>query len=230
MALAALVIVSQPLRELTTTALSEPSGEAAAKATYDIMVGSYREQQAFVVLVGAVMIAGGLLAKEAGRGIKPMVDSEGRRQNGFVVWVRERELLLRFLILGIGAAALVVWPDPSTRGVFTVLGLGALSLVAVTIVASESERAASIRSFFVTTLQGTSGSKDHISATGPLGFIATHAAWFRAGGLMAGVVALVVWPSFSLGAFIFVLALAFLYLAAIDLAVNAAREVDSDAQ
>ena len=159
-----------------------------------------------------------------------MVDSEGRRQHGFVVWVHERELLLRFLILGIGAAALVVWPDPSTRGVFTVLALGALSLVAVTVVASESESAARIRSFFVTTLQGTSVSKDQISATGPLGFIAKHAAWFRAGGLLAGVIALVVWPSFSLGALIFVLALAFLYLAAIDLAVNAAHEADSDAQ
>jgi hypothetical protein len=226
-AVATMVIVAEPLREFTTNALSEPEGKDGAEAAYDILVKDYKQQQAFVVLLGAVMIAGGALAKEVGGKRETVVGGEAVPQGGFVGWVRAREQLLRFVILGMGATALVVWPEPSARSVTTVLVLAALSLVALTIVASESERATRIRAYIANAWQHVFERQDLGPATGLTAFVATRAAWFRAGGVLAGVIALVAWPSFSLGVFILVIALVLLYLAAIDLAVNSARQPDT---
>ncbi len=227
-----IVTVAEPVRELTTDAISTTeAGNDAAKATYDIFVRSFQRQQAFVLLIGVGMAAGGSLA--ADRRLIAAVRSRVRRtapeieDAGLVDWIGERVQALRIGGLGIGALLLIAWPDPSTRFAITVLVLTATYLALLTAASSDAQWAISARSRaadlwgrFMRVPAGV----DEGRPAGPrlVGWVARHAPGFRVFGVVLGVTLLIVLPSLTFGTFVLVVSLELLYLAAIDMIVNRA--------
>jgi hypothetical protein len=225
-----IVVVAEPLKEVTADAIATTaSGNAAAKATYDIFVRSFQRQEAFVMLIGVGMAAGGSVA--ADRHIAAAMRSWFRRpapaaeEAGFLEWTRERVQALRVAGLGVAALLLITWTDPSTRFVITVLVLTVAYMAALAAATGDAEWAVSIRS-------GAAGLRDRYlrvhradaggAPAGPwlVGWIAARASWFRGIGIVLGVALLIVLPSLTFGTFVLVVTLELLYLAAIDTVVN----------
>ncbi len=226
-----IVTIAEPVREVTTDAIATTaSGNAAAKATYDIFVRSFQRQQAFVLLIGVGMAAGGSLA--ADRRLTAAVRSRFRRtaptieDTGQVGWVGERVHALRVGGLGISALLLIAWTDPSTRFVVTVLVLTATYLALLTAASSDAQWAVSVRSRAARLwdrYMRVPGEGEGTPA-GPslVGWVARRAPWFRVFGVALGATLLIVLPSLTFGTFVLVVSLEFLYLAAIDMIVNRA--------
>ncbi len=227
-----IVVVAEPLKEVTTDAIATTaSGKTAAKATYDIFLRSFQRQEAFVMLIGVGMAAGGSVA--ADRHIAAAKRSRFRRTAPAIEeteqgsWIRERVQALRVAGLGVAALLLITWTDPSTRFVVTVLVLTAAYMTALAAATGDAEWAVSIRS-------GAAGLRDRYfrvqkgTAEGTsarpsiVGWVAARASWFRLFGVALGVTLLVVLPSLTFGTFVLVVALELLYLAAIDMIVNRA--------
>ncbi len=227
-----IVVVAQPLKEVTTDAISTTaSGNAAAKATYDVFVRSFQRQEAFVMLIGVGMAAGGSLAGDPR--LVTAVRSRFRRtapateDTGQVPWIRERVHALRIGGLGISALLLIAWTDPSTRFVVTVLVLTVMYLAVLTAATSDAQWAVSIRSgaaglwdrYFRVQTGAGNGTQARPSL---VGWVARRASWFRVFGIVLGAALLIVLPSLTFGTFVVVIALELLYLAAIDMIVNRA--------
>ncbi len=217
--------VAQPLREVAVDGLSATeSGRTAAKVTYDTLVRNFLRQQVIVMLIGVGMVAGGSLAMDTG--LPKAIRSAYRGQaDDLAEWIRERAWALRIAGLGLGGLLLITWPDPSSRMIVTVFVLLALYLAVLTIVTSDAAWAVGMRSrggelweryFRVdeATVAGPTGKR-----TLP-GWVAARAAWFRVIGIATGIIFLAAWPSVTFGLVVVIVALEFLYLAAIDMIVN----------
>ena len=223
--------VAQPLREVAVDGLSATeSGRIAAKVTYDTLVRNFLRQQVIVMLIGVGMVAGGSLAMDTG--LPKAIRSTFRGQDddmqvNLAGWIRERAFALRIAGLGLGGLLLITWPDPSSRMIVTVFALLALYLAVLTIVTSDAAWAVWMRSrggelweryFRVDeeTVAGPPGKR-----TLP-GWVAARASWFRVIGIATGIIFLAAWPSVTFGLVVVIVALEFLYLAAIDMIVNRA--------
>jgi len=219
--------VAQPLREVAVDGLSATeSGRIAAKVTYDTLVRNFLRQQVIVMLIGVGMVAGGSLAMDTG--LPKAIRSAYRGQaDDLAEWIRERAWALRIAGLGLGGLLLITWPDPSSRMIVTVFVLLALYLAALAIVTSDAAWAVWMRSrggelwerFFrvdEATVASPPGKR-----TLP-GWVAARAAWFRVIGIAIGIIFLAAWPSVTFGLVVVIVALEFLYLAAIDMIVNRA--------
>ena len=149
------------------------------------------------------------------------------KQVNLAGWIRERAWALRIAGLGLGGLLLITWPDPSSRMIVTVFVLLALYLAVLTIVTSDAAWAVWMRSrggelwdryFRVdeATVASPPGKR-----TLP-GWVAARASWFRVIGIAIGIIFLAAWPSVTFGLVVVIVALEFLYLAAIDMIVNRA--------
>jgi hypothetical protein len=223
--------VAQPLREVAVDGLSATeSGRIAAKATYDTLVRNFLRQQVIVMLIGVGMVAGGSLAMDTGlpKAIRSTFrGQDDDKQVNLAGWIRERAWALRIAGLGLGGLLLITWPDPSSRMIVTVFVLLALYLAVLTIVTSDAAWAAWMRS------QGGElwdryFRVDEATVASPPGkrtlpgWVAARAAWFRVIGIAIGIIFLAAWPSVTFGLVVVIVALEFLYLAAIDMIVNRA--------
>ncbi len=223
--------VAQPLREVAVDGLSATeSGRTAAKATYDTLVRNFLRQQVIVMLIGVGMVAGGSLAMDTGlpKAIRSTFrGQDDDKQVNLAGWIRERAWALRIAGLGLGGLLLITWPDPSSRMIVTVFVLLALYLAVLTIVTSDAAWAAWMRS------QGGElwdryFRVDEATVASPPGkrtlpgWVAARAAWFRVIGIAIGIIFLAAWPSVTFGLVVVIVALEFLYLAAIDMIVNRA--------
>ena len=238
----ALIVVTEPLKEVATDAIAtSPSGEGAAGATYDILVKSFHLQQAFIVLIGVGLAAGGSLAGD--RYLTAGIRSRFRRAApgaaepfNLTGWVRDRGLALRIGGLGLAALVLIMWPDPSTRLTVTVLVLAGLYLAALAVAASDGAWAVSTRSWLAQLWERylrvpeAPAADRAMRGRSPLHWVAARAPWFRGIGIVLGVVLLVAWPSLTFGTVVVVVALDLLYLAAVDMIVSRAadREGETD--
>ncbi len=223
--------VAQPLREVAVDGLSATeSGRTAAKATYDTLVRNFLRQQVIVMLIGVGMVAGGSLAMDTGlpKAIRSTFrGQDDDKQVNLAGWIRERAWALRIAGLGLGGLLLITWPDPSSRMIVTVFVLLALYLAVLTIVTSDAAWAVWMRS------QGGElwdryFRVDEATVASPPGkrtlpgWVAARAAWFRVIGIAIGIIFLAAWPSVTFGLVVVIVALEFLYLAAIDMIVNRA--------
>ena len=149
------------------------------------------------------------------------------KQVNLAGWIRERAWALRIAGLGLGGLLLITWPDPSSRMIVTVFVLLALYLAVLTIVTSDAAWAVWMRS------QGGElwdryFRVDEATVASPPGkrtlpgWVAARAAWFRVIGIAIGIIFLAAWPSVTFGLVVVIVALEFLYLAAIDMIVNRA--------
>jgi hypothetical protein len=233
-----ILVVTEPLKEVATDALAETSsGKAAAGATYDIIVRSFHRQQAVIGLIGVGLAAGGALAGD--RYLTAGIRSRLRRTApgaaeafNLTRWVRDRGLALRVGGLGAAALFLIMWPDPSTRLIVTVFVLAALYLAALAVAASDAAWAVSARSWLAQLWERyfrvpeVPASDRATRGRSPLHWVAARAPWFRGIGIVLGVILLLAWPSLTFGTVVVVVALALLYLAAIDMIVGRAAERD----
>jgi hypothetical protein len=226
-----ILVVAQPLKEALTDAAAEPDGKAAAKATYDVLVDSFKRQEVFVILIGLGLVAGGTLAGESelARAVRSTFRRReiGAEQAGLGGWIRKRALPLRIGGLALGGLFLIGWPDPSTRLIVTVLVLVALYLAALALAASDAGWAVSARSWagqvWERYFRVPEAAADRAAqGRSPLHWVAARAPWFRGIGILLGVILLVAWPSPTFGTVVVVVALELLYLAAIDTVVNRA--------
>lgn len=231
----ALLVVTEPLKEVATDAIAAtPSGKTAAGATYDILVESFHLQQAFIVLIGVGFAAGASLAGDpyltAGIRSRFRRAAPGAAEPfSLTAWTRERALGLRLGGLGVAALLLIVWPDPSTRLIVTVLVFAALYLAALAVAASDADWAVWARSrvsqLWERYFRVPEAAEDRAArGRSPLHWIAARASWFRGIGIALGVILLVAWPSLTFGAVVIVVALELLYLAGIDMIVNRAAD------
>jgi len=233
----ALLVVTEPLKEVATDAIAAtPSGKTAAGATYDILVESFHLQQAFIVLIGVGLAAGGVMAGDPY--LTAAVRSRFRRAApgaaaetfSLTAWIRERAVALRVGGLGVAALFLIAWPDPSTRLIVTVLVFAALYLAALAVAASDAAWAVSARSWLAQLWERylrvpeAPAADRTMRGRSPLHWVAARASWFRGIGIALGVVLLVAWPSLTFGAVVVVVALELLYLAGIDMIVNRAAD------
>ncbi len=230
-AAAEILVLAQPLKEALTDAVAKPDGKAAVRATYDILVDSFKRQELFVILIGVGLVAGGTLAGESE--LARAVRSVFRRPEGGLDeeislggWVRKRVLALRIGGLALGGLFLIGWPDPSTRLTVTVLIVVALYLALIAIVSSEAAWAGAIRSPVADFWNRYFRADDQAVVRGDegrrslVGWIAVRAPWLRLVGIAIGVVFLIVLPDVSLGTIVMVLALEMLFFAAVDFVVN----------
>jgi hypothetical protein len=233
-AAAEIIVVAQPLREALTDAMAEPEGNAAAKATYDVLVDSFKRQEVFVILIGVGLVVGGTLAGESE--LTRAVRSTFRRREtglaeiGLGGWIRKRALPLRIGGLALGGLFLIGWPDPSTRLIVTVLVLAALYLAALAVAASDAGWAVATRSWagqlwerYFRVPEAPAADRP-TGGRSPLRWVAARAPWFRAIGIAVGVLLLVAWPSLTFGTVVVVVALELLYLAAIDVLISHAAD------
>ena len=234
-AAASILVVAQPLKETLTSEVARPDGKAAARATYDILVDSFKRQELFVILIGVGLVAGGTLAGESE--LARAVRSVFRRPEGALDeeislggWVRKRALALRIGGLALGGLFLIGWPDPSTRLTVTVLIVVALYLTLIAIVSSQAAWAGAIRSPAADFWNRYFRVDDRAVARGDegrrslLGWIATRAPRLRLIGLTIGAVILIVLPDVSLGTVVIVLAMEMLFFAAVDFVAGRAAQ------
>jgi hypothetical protein len=229
-----ILVVAQPLKETLADAVAEPEGKAAARATYDILVDSFKRQEVFVILIGIGLVAGGTLAGESE--LARAVRSTFRRREtgpaevGLGGWIRERALALRIGGLALGGLFLIGWPDPSTRLIVTVMVVAALYLATLALATSDAVWAVSARSWggqlwerYFRVPEAPAADRTGRGRS-PLRWVAARAPWFRTVGVAVGVLLLVAWPSLTFGTVVVVVALELLYLAAIDMVVNRAAD------
>jgi hypothetical protein len=233
-AAAEILVVAQPLKEALTDAMAEPEGNAAARATYDVLVDSFKRQEVFVILIGVGLVVGGTLAGESE--LARAVRSTFRRREtgpaeiGLGGWIRKRTLGLRVGGFGLAALFLIAWPDPSTRLVLTVMVVAALYLAALAVTASDAVWAVATRSWagqlwerYFRVIEAPAADRPS-GGRSPLRWVAARAPWFRAIGIAVGVLLLVAWPSLTFGTVVVVVALELLYLAAIDVLISNAAD------
>jgi len=137
----------------------------------------------------------------------------------------ERAVALRLAGLTAGALFIALWPDPPTRLTITVLALLASYLAGLWMATSDAEWAQKTRERISASLKSPGPARqepDKATAPSAARWVVRRAAWLRVLGVAAAALALVVLP-FSYGAFLAVVVLLLLYLAAIDVAVNSTR-------
>jgi hypothetical protein len=227
-----LVTIEWPLKELSTDVIaSTDAGKAAAKATYDVFLKSFQQQQLVVLLIGVGMAVVGSLSLD--RRVIAAVRSRfgdappATEDPGQVGWITENARQLRIGGLGIAALLLIAWPDPSTRFVITLLVFAAAYLVFLTAASSDDEWAVSARSraadLWDRFMRVPAGEGDGAPAGSSLSiWVAREAPWFRLIGIVLGAAVLIFLPSLSFGTFVLVVSLELLYLAAIEMLVNRA--------
>jgi hypothetical protein len=229
-----ILVVAQPLKESLTDAVAEPEGNAAARATYDVLVDSFKRQEAFVILIGVGLVAGGTLAGESelARAVRSTFRRReiGAEEVGLGDWIGKRALPLRIGGLALVGLFLIGWPDPSTRLTVTVMVLAALYLAALALATSDAGWAVATRSWVgqlwerYFRVPEAAAADRATRGRSPLRWAAARAPWFRSLGVAVGVVLLIAWPSLTFGTVVIVVALELLYLAAIDVIVSRAAD------
>jgi hypothetical protein len=185
----------------------------AATSVVEILTVGYKEQSLTMIGVGA--LTAGVAALFGQSSMAVALRSAARRNPdapSIGEAVRERAPVLRIIGFVVAAVALIVWPDPTARVYATVLGLLAVYLLLLFVVASDSRMA--VRARDTLDRWWTSSSADGAGG----GWIPSHAGVLRVAGVLAALGLLLFWPDVSLRFLVMVIALAFIYLAGIDLA------------
>jgi hypothetical protein len=190
-----------------------------AHSALDMLMSGLRFQAWMMLLLGAFVAVGAALAGPSSaatsfRGIFRASTPRGERGSTVQGFMREQQGLLRIVGFAVAALALVAWPDPSARVYVTILVLLAVYIAALAVMTSDAEWARSSRGrinqlwarYFATTEPAHS----------PGVWVSVHANLLMAAGVGLALLVLVLSPDLTMRRFVVVLALTFVYLAAIE--------------
>jgi len=207
------IVVLFPLRPI---AASFADNQSAARAAFDAFILGYRIQSFFLIVLGAgaVVVATLLGQSDLAKAVRGTV----RRQPGepapdLAGALRNNAAMLRVLGLISGALILAAWPEPSNRVYITTFALLAFYFVVLWVFTSTGERASSIREQAAQAwgrVDGVAGDERNIT------FAGRHVSQLRVAGIALAVVAMIVIPNLGLGAIAGIVAMTFVYLAAVD--------------
>jgi hypothetical protein len=187
----------------------------AAMSVIDIVSAGYKEQSLTMIGTGLVIAAVAALFGQSA--VAVALRSAARREPdapSLGSAVRERVTALRIIGFVGAAVALIVWPDPTARIYVTIFALLGAYLLLLFVISSDSSIAVRARDTWDTWSHAWFGNADDADR----GWVSAHAATLRIAGIAAALALLVAWPDLSLRFFVTVVALAFIYLAGVDLA------------
>jgi hypothetical protein len=200
-----------------------PEGKEALKAIYDVILGSFKQQQLLIILSGVLLAAGGWLFGDSrlAEGIRSRFrGGEVADRQGIQGLAREHVVGLRAAGLVLAALLLVIWPDVDTRFALTVFAVAGLWLLGLTLLTSDADWAQGARSRLSELSDRHLAQATGVRDGGFAGWVATHASSLRIAVLALAVLFLVLWPTVKLSTVVVIVALALLLLAGIDTLVN----------
>ena len=191
----------------------------AAGSIVDIVTERFRMQSVLLVVVGVIIAAVAFLLGESRlarsiRGIGRTPADGGSRD--FTQSVRENATPLRIIGLVGGAIVLLAWPDPTTRVQVTILTITAIYLAFVWAIASDTSPAATVRANVSAIWSRNAG----VDAPENTGWFARNAGTLRVVGIAVAAACIVLVPSLTFGSIVAIVALALIYLAAVDFLAN----------
>jgi hypothetical protein len=193
-----------PLRAFVGSFARDPD---VGRAVFTAAVSGFRWQTFILLLIGAAIAAGAILLGVWQRTPDHRPTTEA---------LRRRLPVLRLAGFATAAVILIAWPSPGWRTYVVALGLLAAYLGALWLLTSDSSTAVNIRR------RERPGAP---RAGGIAGWIAAHATWLRAAGLVAAVVVIVAVPAVTWRTAAFVLVCALGYLALVEWAASRAGPV-----
>jgi hypothetical protein len=193
--------------------------EDAALSIVNIVTEQFQLQSFILVAAGiaiacvAFLFGGSRLAVA----LRNQVRGRSDPQAPFTEVARGYATPLRVAGFGIAAVLLLAWPEPTTRVYVTLLVLLAVYLLGVWLLTSDMPAASDTRAragdlwsrYFVTSSSRTG------AATA--GWVGAHAGVLRLAGVGLALLVLLVLPEVTIGLFVAVIALLFVYLAGVDL-------------
>jgi hypothetical protein len=200
--------------------------KAAAESVVDILTNGYKQQSLALVGVGSVLALVAALFGNTPLAVA-LRSTAKRRPDGpsLETVLRERVGVLRVGGLVVAALVLIVWPEPTTRVYITTLALTAAYFGMLYFATSDSSAAVRTRGRvreFVDPVAGAAAPE----TDGARGWIASNAGLLRVAGAAAAVGLVLFWPALNLRFVVMVLALALIYLAAIELFSGSAVRAD----
>ncbi len=229
---ASLLIIALPATRELLVALLDPENPEVARAILNaVLVRNLEVDSSIVVGIGLGTVLAGGLASDSALAQALRARLRGRRPTGLRLAeaVRENAGGLRIGGLGVSGLLLFAWPEPTTHVYVTLFVLLALYLAVLAAVTSDASWAVTVRerasallsAYFPPAWDATA------AQSGLLGWIAARVNWFRALGIVAAIIAVVVWPSLTTEQFVGVVAVTLIYLSAIELCA-VRRWSDSD--
>lgn len=195
-----------PLRAYVGSYARDPD---VGREAFGALVSGFRWQTFFLLIIGAVIAATAIFVGIWRRNpdLRPTTEA-----------LRRRLPLLRLAGFGAAAIVLIAWPSPGWRAYVATLGLLGGYLALLWVLTSESATASNLR-------QRERPGAPH--APGFTGWVAAHAAWLRAAGLIVAVVVIIAIPAVTWRAAAFVLICALGYLALVEWAASSAEPLPS---
>lgn len=220
-ALTAVTVLAVSLAgQIAADALAQkPEGEEAIKATYNVVVDSFKRQQMFVVLIGVAMAGGGWVAGESAlmRAVRSRMGAGPGERFDFRGWVGDHLFGLRAAGMVGGALLFITWPDPGVRFTLTVFALVALYLLLLALIVSESQWAVKARAYAAEFNDRYLRTPPSVESGGlPANWVARRAAAIRIALITLGVAFLILLPDVRFSTVAVVVVVELLLFAGVD--------------
>jgi hypothetical protein len=175
----------------------------------------YRGQSAFLLVVGAVILAGLLITGGSKLAVAARRKAQGKEEAGSLEdALRDTATTLRVTGIAVAVVLLVAWPGASQRTQLTIIGLLVVYLIGVWVAVSDAGLAKRMR-------EPISGFwSSHIAKTQGEGWFAPMAPWLRVVGIVAAILAMLSIPGLTLAGAIAIVVATLVYLAVVDMAAS----------